>query len=159
MKLEWTRFPTIEVTPDLSLMRIHREDKHPAYFNPSSDWRFGPPPSRTDRFGVCYLGLDDPFAAYVERYGRFGVITPAQVRDDAFSILKLTATVAIADLTDRSVLGEFGITASHSTGSDYGPSRQLASDLFDAGISGIRYRVRHDPSMTLEAVALFGGPG
>ena len=57
------------------------------------------------------------------------------------------------------MLGDFGVTASHSTGTDYAPAQELAAELFDAGIGGVLYRVRHDPAMILEAVALFGDPG
>lgn len=61
----------------------------------------------------------------------------------------------LADLSHRSVLGRFGVTAAHSTGTDYTPSQELSSRLHNAGYDGIVYRVRHDPQMQLEAVAVF----
>ncbi len=156
MTHDWPRFPAIQVGSDLELTRIHHETRHPAYFNASDAWRFGSP---NRSFGVCYLGYKDPLAAYVEKYGRFGVITASQVRDDALSTLRLKSPVAVADLTERSILGTYGISNAHSAGSDYGPSQELAANLYDAGFAGIRYRIRHDPAMKLEAIALFGAPG
>src|SRR4051794_31484697 len=57
------------------------------------------------------------------------------------------ADLQLADLTDRTVLGDFGVTAAHSAGSDYAPSQERAANLFDAGFDRVRYRVRHDPAM------------
>lgn len=71
----------------------------------------------------------------------------------------LSTSTIVADLTDRAVLGEFGITAAHSMGIEYGPAQELACGLFEAGFDGVVYRVRHDPAMMLESVALFGEPG
>lgn len=53
------------------------------------------------------------------------------------SELSVAHTVDIADLTDRTVLGEFAITAAHSTGTDYQPAQEVASNLFDAGFDGV----------------------
>ncbi|MYH72447.1 MAG: RES domain-containing protein [Acidimicrobiia bacterium] len=156
---DWSSFPTIRITPDTQLWRIHNVENHPAYFNDSNAWRFGPPPTHKGKFGTCYLGLGDPRPAYVEKYSRTGVITP-QMRDrDGLSELTVPSPVDLADLTDRSVFVNFGVTASHSTGSDYGPSQELAAAPFNASIGGVRYRISRDPRMELEAVALFGEPG
>ncbi len=156
---DWSRFPTFRITPETKLWRIHNTDAHPAYFNDSDSWRFGPPPTHKGKFGTCYLGLNDPRTAYVEKYGRTGVITPELRHRDGLSELTIASPVDVADLTNRSVLGNFGVTASHSTDSDYGPSQRLAGDLFDSSLGGIRYRISHDPQMELEAIALFGEPG
>ena len=156
---DWSSFPTIRITPETQLWRIHNTGNHPAYFNDSSAWRFGPPPSHKDKFGTCYLGLGDPRTAYVEKYSRTGVITPEMRESDGLSELSVPSPVDVADLTDRSVFVRFGVTASHSTGRDYGPSQELAAALFDASIGGVRYRISHDPKMELEALALFGEAG
>ncbi len=87
------------------------------------------------------------------------MITPELRHRDALSELAIQSPVDVADLTNRSALGRFNVTASHSTGNDYGPSQRLAGDLFDASLGGIRYRISHDPQMELEAIALFGEPG
>ncbi len=44
-------------------------------------------------------------------------------------------------------------------GADYENSQELAGRLFEVGFDGVVYRVRHDPAMELEAVALFGESG
>ena len=156
---DWSSFPTTRVTPETRLWRVHGVDNHPAFFNSSDAWRFGPPPTRTDKFGTCYLGHEDPKSAYVEKYGSSGKITEEQRTRDCLSELAVPEPVDLADTTNRSVLGQFGVDASLSTGSDYGPAQELAANLFEAGLGGIRYRIRHDPKMELEAVALFGEPG
>ena len=153
---DWSRFPTHRITTETKLWRIHNADSHPAYFNDSSNWRFGPSPTHKGKFGTCYLGLDDPRPAYLEKYGRRGVITPELRHRDALSELAIQSPVDVADLTNRSVLGRFNVTASHSTGNDYGPSQRLAADLFDASLGGIRYRISHDPQMELEAIVVQG---
>lgn len=156
---DWSNFPTIKITPQTRLWRIHKAGQHPAFFNQSDAWRFGPPPTHAGKFGTCYLALRDSEAAYVEKYGRVGMITDEQRSQDRLSELAVPEPLDVADLTNRSVLGQFGVSGSHSTGSDYGPSQELAASLFDAGFCGIRYRISHDPKMELEAVALFGEPG
>ena len=107
---------------------------------------------------MCYLG-HEPLASYVEVFGRFRAVPKAELDRRCLSELTVRRVVEIADLTDRTVLGAFGITAAHSVGTDYEPAQELASRLFGAGFEGIVYRVRHDPAMELEAVALFGEPG
>lgn len=155
---EWSDFPSRSIDTATPLFRIHQHHLHPAWFNTDGSWRFDPLPSHRDRFGVCYLGLV-PLAAYVEVFGRIRAVPQVEVDSRRLSELSVAHSVDVADVTDRTVLGDFGITAAHSTGSDYLIAQELASHLFDAGLDGILYRVRHDPAMTLEAVALFGEPG
>ena len=140
------------------MFRIHRHDRHLAWFSTDGSWRFDPAPNNRGRFGVCYLGLDS-LAAYVEVFGRIRAVPQAEFDQRRISELTVSQVVDIADLTDRAVLGDFGITAAHSTGTDYEPAQELAGRLFEAGLDGIAYRVRHDPAMRLEALALFGEPG
>ncbi len=156
---DWSRFPAISITPQTRIWRVHRAAHHPAFFNSSDDWRFGPPPISAHRFGTCYVGHRYPISAYIEKYGRSGAISDEQQKQDRLSELAVPEPLDVADLTQRSVLGQFGIDASYSTGSDYTKSQQLAADLSSAGFAGIRYRIRNDPEMQLEAIALFGEPG
>jgi hypothetical protein len=155
---DWTTFQSRRVGPSTSLFRIHQETHHPAWFNSDGSWRFDPLPAYRARFGTCYLGLE-PLSSYVEVFGRIRTVPETEIRRRMLSILTPVADLSIADLTNRTVLGGFGVTAAHSTGGDYGPAQTLASNLFDAGFDGILYRVRHDPAMELEAIALFGEPG
>jgi hypothetical protein len=155
---DWADFPTRPIGTTTPLFRIHQAHLHSAWFNTDGSWRFDPLPSQRDRFGVCYLGLE-PLASYVEVFGRIRAVPQEEVDRRRLSELSLARSVDVADLTNRTVLGDFGITATHSTGADYRPAQELASHLFDAGFDGVLYRVRHDPAMTLEAVAIFGEPG
>lgn len=155
---DWSTFPTRTVDVEIALFRIHHIRHHPAWFNSDGTWRFDPTPVERDRFGVCYLG-HAALACYVEVFGRFRAVTQAEIDPRALSELHTTRAVELADLTDRRVLGQFGVTATHSTGADYRPAQELASELFEAGLAGVLYRVRHDPAMALEGVALFGPPG
>ena len=155
---DWADFPARTIDTTTPLFRIHQHHLHPAWFNTDGSWRFDPLPSHRDRFGVCYLGLQ-ALASYVEVFGRIRAVPQAEIDRRRLSELTVAHNIDVADLTDRSVLGDFEVTAAHSTGTDYGPAQELASHLFDAGLDGVLYRVRHDPAMTLEAVALFGEPG
>lgn len=151
-------FPTTTIPRDPPLHRIHRRANHPAYFSSGGDWRFDPPASHRLRYGVCYLGLA-PMTAFVEVFGRQRANPRSAVDARRLSSLTPTADLVVADLTHRSVVGAFGVTAAVSTGWDYGPAQALSARLFDAGFAGVRYRVSHDPSMTLEGIGLFGPPG
>lgn len=155
---QWSDFPAWSLSLGTPLFRIHQRSFSPAWFNNDGTWRFDPPPSHRSRFGTCYLGLD-PLASYVEVFGRFRTIPHEHVQQRALSTLSLPTNAAIADLTERTVLGDYGVTAAHSSGSDYQPAQELSATLHDAGFAGIRYRIRHDPAMQLEAIALFGDPG
>lgn len=156
---DWADFPSRSIDTARPMFRIHQHHLHPAWFNTDGSWRFDPlSTSHRDRFGVCYLGLE-PLAAYVEVFGRIRAVPQVEVDRRRLSELTVAHRVDVADLTDRTVLGDFGITAAHSTGSDYLPAQELATRLFDAGFDGVLYRVRHDPAMRLEATALFGEPG
>ena len=155
---DWGAFPSRPIDTATPLFRIHQHQLHPAWFSTGGSWRFDPPPSHRDRFGVCYLGLD-PLAAYVEVFGRIRVVPRVEFEHRRVSQLTVCRVADVADLTDRAVLGEFGITAAHSMGRDYRPAQDVAGHRFEAGFDGVAYRVRHDPAMKLEAVALFGEPG
>ena len=154
----WRDFPARRFDTATPLFRIHQRHRHPAWFNTDGLLRFDPPQGYRDRFGVCYLGLE-PLASYVEVFGRIRAVPKAELDRRRLSELTVRRVIKVADLTDRAVLGDFGITGAHSTGTDYGPAQELAGRLFEASFDGVVYRVRHDPAMELEAVAVFGEPG
>jgi len=155
---EWSDFPTRTIGGSEPLYRIHRKHLHPAWFNSKGDYRFDPRLADRDRFGVCYLGRE-PITAFVEVFGRFAAVPNTEVDSRRMSTLTVGRSIEVADLTNRAVLGDFEVTASHSTGADYAPAQELASALFHAGHAGVVFRVRHDPAMELEALALFGESG
>ena len=153
----WEHFPARTLRNGTPLYRIHRHDRSAAYFSQSGAHRFDPPGTSRVRYGVCYLGLE-PLTAYVEVFGRIGTIRDRDVTSKRLPTARANADIRLADLTDRSVLGRFSVTAAHSTAPDYGASQALSETLHKARFHGIVYRVRHDPSMELEAVALFDKP-
>ena len=78
------------------------------------------------------------------------VLPVTEITNRCLSVARLVRAVKLADLTNRIVLGKFGVTAAHSTASDYAESQRLSAQLHIAGFDGIRYRVRHDPAMELD---------
>ncbi len=154
---DWATFPARNVSSHRTLYRIHRSINHPAWFNDDGGWRFDPPLSHRGQYGVCYLGIE-ALSCYVEVFGRTGTIPRAEIDLRALSEVSTTRNLTLADVTDREALG-FRVNAALSASPDYSHSQQLSGVLFDAGFDGIYYRVRHDPTLTLEAVALFGPVG
>jgi hypothetical protein len=75
------------------------------------------------------------------------------------TVIAPTVELRLADMTDRSVLGRFGIAGDVSAGADYAPTQEWSLRLWDAGFDGIYYAARHDPQFTERSVALFGAPG
>lgn len=65
----------------------------------------------------------------------------------------------LADMTDRTVLGWWGLTAEVGAGDDYVGTRLWAQRLWQAGFAGVWYQARHDPSANLHSIALFAKPG
>ena len=153
MTADWRQFPTRTLPAGSSLHRIHRAGRAADHYDTTDRHRFGAPPDRP-RYGVCYVALE-PIAAYVEVFGRIGTLGTTEIDSRRISEATGARDLRLADLSHRSVLGRFGVTAAHSTGTDYAPSQQLSGRLHDAGYDGIVYRARHDPKMQLEAVAVF----
>ena len=154
---DWSEFPARSIEPTTPLHRIHRESRSACYFGASGLYRFDSLPAHPPAFGVCYLALE-PLAAFVEVFGRVRPVQRSEIESRRLSTTRVTRRLHLADLTHREVLGRFGITAAHSTGADYGPAQRLSNELHTAGFDGILYRIRHDPGMRLEAVALYGEP-
>ena len=154
---DWAEFPERILKSNTPLHRIHRDSRSAVFFGVSGDHRFDPPPGHPRVFGVCYFGLV-PLAAFVEVFGRVRPVQRPEVDGRRLSTARPTQPLRVADLTQREVLGRFGVNAAHSTGSDYRPAQLLSVQLHAAGFDGIAYRIRHDPQMLLEALALFGEP-
>jgi hypothetical protein len=150
--------PVVDIRIADVLHRVHRARNDVAWFGASGDERFDPPSSHRAAYGACYLGCSD-MAAYVEVFGGLRAVSQSDIDRRRLSVLRPHRDLTVVDLTDRSVLGDFGITASVSTGDDYGPPQQLSAQVYDEGFDGVLYRVRHDPALRLDAVAMFGEPG
>ena len=147
-------FPSRVLGGDDTLFRIHGVVHNADYFSTSGEHRFDAPAGHSPRYGVCYVALE-AIGAYVEVFGAVGVATRALLSSRCLSRATSSRELRVADLTDRSVLGNFGITGDISMSADYGEAQKLSARLNDEGFDGILYRARHDPEMRLESVALF----
>lgn len=146
-------FPVHTVHQDRVLYRIHRATNDPIVFSQSGQHRF----DLTDEaeIGTCYCALSE-LGAFVETFRRIRHIPQHVVDERALSSLSLSRPLKLADLTDRSIIGSFGIAGDVSTGTDYAASQQLGARLYEAGFDGVFYAARHDPSFTERSVAVFG---
>lgn len=147
-------FPSRVLGREDTLFRIHGAVHNADYFSTSGEHRFDAPEGHSPRYGVCYVALE-AIGAYVEVFGAVGIATRALLSGRNLSRATPTRELRVADLTDRSVLGNFGVTAAVSMSADYGEAQKLSARLNDEGFDGILYRARHDPEMRLESVALF----
>ena len=147
-------FPSRVLDAEVELFRIHKTVHHAGHFSISGQHRFAAPVGHNPRYGVCYTALD-PIGAYVEVFGRIGSAPLSLLSERSLSKATLTDDLRLADLTHRAVLGKFGITGDVSMGADYSASQELSASLHGDGFDGILYRLRHDPQMLLESVALF----
>jgi hypothetical protein len=146
-------FPAHTVHPDRVLYRIHLKVRDPVHFSSSGHGRFDLRPETGA--GTCYCASSE-LGAFVETFGRFQFLTQQVIDERALSSLALLRTMKLADLTDRSILGSFGIAGDLSTGPDYGPSQDRAQRFYEAGFDGIFYAARYDPAFTERSVAMFG---
>ena len=92
----------------------------------------------------------------METFGRFRVITTVMVAERQLTATAPTAPLRLADLTDRTALGDYGVTGDVSTGTDYVPAQEWALRFWESGFDGIYYAARHDPEFTERSIALFG---
>jgi hypothetical protein len=153
-----TAFPERRLAPGVVLHRIHRAANGPAFFGTSGAMRFDPSPTHLERFGTCYLAFEQ-ISAFLEVFADLPVVSQAEVDRRVLSTLGVNGELRLADLTDRIVLGKFHVDGSVHVEMVRAATRRLASDRFDEGLDGVVYRIRHDPRLELEAVALFGEPG
>src|SRR4051812_17523320 len=109
---DWTRFPVLVLQRWVPLWKVHQRTHSPEWFGSDGTGRFDPLPSHRDRFGTCYLAAQR-LGGYVEVFGRIAVVPRSEVDKRAISELTLVRDVTLADLTDRSVLGNYGVTAAH----------------------------------------------
>lgn len=149
-------FPSIGLHPERVLYRVHRAANDPLYFSSSRLGRFDL--AGIAGVGTCYLSAS-PIGAYVETLGRLGTITIGDVGERRLSEFTLARSLRVGNLTDRTIVGTYGITGDLSVGIDYTPGQELARRLYDLGFDGIYYTVRHDPAFVERAVAVFGGLG
>lgn len=159
---ELAQFPrsVLSGRPDTELFRVHRRDREVEYYSALSIGRFDPPPGVTT-FGTCYLSTS-PYGAFAEVFGQASTISRTDIDDRAMTVVHVAIETELADFTAPTVLGLYGLTGTASAGGrrdTYKRCQLWAAALFEAGFGGIRYRARHDPSLTSTSIALFGAPG
>lgn len=138
------------------LWRVHRADREMWWFSADGRGRFDP--TGSDGVGACYLAAA-PLAAFVEVFRTMMELDESDVSDRRLSQVAFEdRDLRLADLPSRRAL-RLGITAEVGAGGDYSLSHRIASQAADAGLDGVRYRVRHDPAQRLVGVALFGTAG
>ncbi len=120
--------------------------------------RFDPPPSHVSRFGACYVARTE-IACFLEVFGGLPVVSQHEIDVRRTTTFTATRPLRLANLTDRIVLGRYRIDGSMQTGMDRTATQALAAERFDEGFDGIVYRIRHDPRLVLEGLALFSTPG
>jgi RES domain len=149
-------FPAHSLLPERVLYRVHMTRNDPVHFASDRRGRFNL--LDAPGAGTCYLAAS-PIGAYVETFGRFASgISQEDVEERSLSDLALTRPLNLADLTNRQVVGRYGIAGDISVGTDYVPSQRLASKLYEAGFDGVYYTARHDPAFLERSVAVFGSP-
>jgi hypothetical protein len=139
----------------MRFFRVVRKGRGPWWFGSTMDGRFDLP----EPHGTCYLAVD-PLSALLEILGperRGGIVSANLIAERRIRQLQIPAEIAVADTTVRQASG-FGITAEIGTIVPYGRPQAWAARLFQAGLQGILYWLRHDPSRS-EGIALFGSHG
>jgi hypothetical protein len=151
-------FPKVKFDTDDVLYRVHRANLDPAYFSNSGDGRFDPPRHSRAEYGTCYVSASAD-GAFLEALGRIRPLPDYVVRERVISEVSPTKSMIIADLTDSTVIGAFGIGGDVSVGAEYSLPQAWSAAFRSAGFEGIRYTARHDPTFCERSLALFGPPG
>lgn len=152
MTIDIGRLPRRTLRSGTRLYRIHRPP--PWYFDASDQGRFNPT-GAPDR-GACYWA-EKPLGAFVEAFRTLRTLTQADVVARSLSEIELADDLVVGNLTVKKALAA-GVTTAITSGPDYAEPQQLASDV-QGTLDGLRYRVRHDLSQQLIAIAWFGPAG
>ena len=148
------RLPRRTLKSGTTLYRIHRVVNGPWYFDDSARGRFNP--TGTPGRGTCYWA-EDPLGAWAESFRTLMMLTPDDVSARVLSTITVRTDLDVAVLAGKRALAA-GVTAALTAGPDYGPAQALADGL-QRRRDGVRYRIRHDLSGTLTAIAWFGDAG
>jgi hypothetical protein len=149
-------FPAKTVAADYRYLRIHHDRFEAEWFCDCGGCRFDL--STDTGLGTCYLA-GHPLGAYAEKFGRFNVLPRSLVDQHSMARLALPSPVRVADMTDRTVVGRWQLSASIWAGDDYRVSQLWAMRLQQAGFAGIWYSAAHDVVGAFHSLALFGKSG
>jgi RES domain-containing protein len=152
--IDIARLPRKTLKAGTTLYRIHGAQHGPWFFAHDHGGRFNPTgsPGR----GACYWA-EAPLGAWVESFRAFMTWTTDDIAKRALSTIRLPAPLTVRDLTVKRALAA-GVTVAVTGGDEYREPQALA-DALQGHADGIRYRVSHDLSGALVAVALFGDEG
>lgn len=153
-----TPFPKRKLASTTQLFRIHRASNDPSYFGNGGAMRFDPPPSHVSQFGTCYVARTE-IACFLEVFGGLPVVSQNEIDLRRTSTFSVARQLQLANLTAQIVLGRYRIDGSMQTGMVRAATQHLAAERFDDGFDGLVYRIRHDPRLVLEGIALFYTPG
>ena len=141
------------------LYRIHQMKQQPEFFSTSPERnRWDPPVGSPGLYGTCYTSTS-PLGAYAEVLGDLDVITQGMVDRRALSVIEVPAEPRWADMTEPSILGQWGLDVRISV-ADHKVCQRWGEALFSVGFTGVYYQPRHVIGRGWEAsVAIFGDPG
>ena len=149
-----SRFPSTRLTPATQLYRVTRTGNGPWHFSSDLRGRFDLPSPD----GTCYLARD-MFAALLEVIGpELPAVSSTFLNDRRIYKVRVPLPQRLADLTSRRAAG-YSMTAEIGTITPYLIPQAWARALHAAGLDGLAYSVRHDPSPRRDGVALFGLAG
>lgn len=148
-----TGFPARVLTPARRLWRIHRIDRGAWWFCFDLEHRFDLPAP----MGTCHVA-ESPVGSFLEVFTDVRGIAEEEIHARRLSELHLPKRVRLADCTNPLARG-FGCTGEIHTTIGYDLTQAWAEAFARAGFGGIRYLVRHDPSLSLAGIALFGRAG
>lgn len=151
-------FPTRTVPASFPFKRIHHHTFIPEWFSADAECRFNPPAGSDAGFGTCYLA-EHPLGAFIEKFGSCRPVTRSLVDQQLLATLQLVSEIEAADITDRTLVGHWGLTAESWAGGNYDVSQRWAERLHQAGFGGIWYAARHDPKGQYKCLAVLGKPG
>ncbi|HXV62483.1 MAG TPA: RES family NAD+ phosphorylase [Vicinamibacteria bacterium] len=133
-----------------------RRGREPWWFSSSMDGRFDLPAPE----GTCYLAMD-ALGAMLELIGpemSSGAVSKTFLDDRRLRRLSVPRPHRLANLADRRATG-FGVTAEIHTVVPYEMPQAWAAALRRVGAHGVRYQLRHDPSVKGVGIGLFGKAG
>ncbi len=154
MTVDVAKLPAKTLRAGTVLYRIHRAGLGPWFFDGSGRGRLDPTgsPGR----GACYWA-QEPLGAWVEVFRTRMLLAESELRARSLSTATLEHDLAVCDLTVKGAL-RAGVTAALTAGADYTDGQALADALQGRG-RAVRWRLRHDLSQKLIAVAWFGPAG
>jgi RES domain-containing protein len=108
----------------------------------------------TSPSGTLHLA-EQPLGSFLEVFRDVRLIDEVDIQSRRLSSLRAPRSLRLADCTSQRARG-FGLTGEVHVTEDYDRTQRWAAALAGAGYHGIRYYLRHDPSLRLVGVAVFG---